>query len=109
MGLAEMPTGGASDATLKEDIQTLSSSLNQLLKLRPVKWRRGTNSHEYGFVASEVEQEFAYLITLRVAKDNTGERLVSTKEMIPFLISAIQEQQKQIDELRHQLDKERQL
>ena len=98
--MMEMPTGGASDVTLKMDVRTIRSSLMRLRALRPVTWRSPKQNHseEYGFVAKEVEELLPQFISHKI-DDQTRQLYLSTKEMIPILVAAIQEQQKQIDTL----------
>jgi len=101
--MMEMPTGGASDMALKMDVQTIRSSLIRLRALRPVTWHKAEQGHdddEYGFVAKEVEELLPQFVSHRTDADQT---YLSTKEMIPMLVAAIQEQQKQIEVLGEKL------
>lgn len=106
--LRDMPNGG-SDKSLKKDIQSIRSGLKQVLALRPVSWRWKTakpgKNVEHGFVAQEVEEVLPDLVYLDSWDDGSERKFLSTKEMVPYLVAAIQEQQKQIDILRKKLDK----
>lgn len=58
---------------------------------------------EHGFIAQEVEEVIPGLVSLGMWEDGTERKFLSTKEMIPYLVAAIQEQQKEIEELRSRL------
>ena len=106
--LQAMPNGGGSDITLKKDIEEIRSGLKQILSLRPVTWRWSTGKKdgylEHGFIAQEVEQVIPELVSLDTWEDGTERKFLSTKEMIPYLVAAIQEQQREIEGLRRQLE-----
>lgn len=104
--LRDMPNGG-SDKSLKKNIQSIDSGLKQVLALRPVSWhwkspKPGKNT-EHGFVAQEVEKVLPDLVYLDSWEDGTERKFLSTKEMVPYLVAAIQEQQQQIESLRKEL------
>ena len=105
--LQAMPNGGGSDITLKKDVAQIHSGLDRILALRPVTWRwkaaQADDRDEYGFIAQEVEDILPQLVSLGTWEDGTQRKFLSTKEMIPYLVAAIQEQQKQINELKKQL------
>ena len=105
--LQAMPNGGGSDITLKKDIEEIRFGLKQILSLRPVTWRwsKGTEADrlEHGFIAQEVEQVIPELVSLEEWEDGTERKFLSTKEMIPYLVVAVQEQQRQIEDLRNKL------
>jgi hypothetical protein len=90
-----------SDARLKKDIVTISSTttLDAVMKLRPVTfaWNKDKAGAEkrYGLIAQEVEQIFPEFVNT----DEKGFKSVAYGSLTPMLISAIQEQQKKIDEL----------
>ena len=102
--LQAMPNGGGSDLSLKKDVTQLSAGLNHIMALRPVSWRwkveEANDRSEYGFVAQEVEEILPDLVSIDSWKDGSKRKFLSTKEMIPYLVAAIQEQQAQIEELR---------
>ena len=101
--LQAMPNGGGSDLTLKKDVQQIHSALTRIMALRPVTWHwkaKQPGSHlEHGFIAQEVEEILPQLVSLNTWEDGTERKFLSTKEMIPYLVAAVQEQQKQINEL----------
>ncbi len=102
--LQEMPNGGGSDLTLKEDIVDLPNVLEQVLALRPVTWswkdKSLGNTRKYGFIAQEVEKIMPDLVYKDTWIDGTERKFISTKELLPYLTAAIKEQQRQIDELK---------
>jgi hypothetical protein len=88
-----------SDASLKYDVSSMSgvSNLQKLNQLRPVsfKWISQTdNTKKYGLIAQEMEQIFPEF----VQTDEKGLKSVSYGSLTPILISAIQEQQLQIEQ-----------
>jgi hypothetical protein len=107
-----------SDRKLKQDIQPLTSGLEQLLKLRPATYQYKTKEYKHmnlpegkqvGLVADEVKQVFPQLVRSVVQpaqyneKDKTKEispevkfEGVNYQGLIPVLIASIQEQQQQI-------------
>lgn len=102
--LQAMPNGGGSDITLKKDVVRIHSGLDRILALRPVTWRwkhaQTDDRREHGFIAQEVEDILPQLVSLNKWEDGTERKFLSTKEMIPYLVAAIQEQQEQINELK---------
>lgn len=88
-----------SDETLKKDILPLQNIMSRLMKINGYSyhWKeeaRG-NDLQIGFIAQELEQQFPEL----VATDEKGIKSVAYSNMVPVLLEAIKEQQKQIDEL----------
>jgi hypothetical protein len=88
-----------SDLRLKKDITPLENPLAKLLTLRGLSfsWIDETygKDREIGVIAQEVEAVFPELV-------NTidDQKMVNYVGLIPILIEAIKEQQKQIDLLR---------
>lgn len=97
------PTSGLgcpSDINLKKNINDLGSSLKTLMKLRPVvyNWKGekdGSPTHA-GFIAQEVELIYPDLVT----ETETGTKLLDYSRFIPYIVSALQDQQKQIDNIK---------
>lgn len=94
--------GRVSDLNLKTDIKPLENPLTRLLSLRGVSfsWKDETHGkdREIGVIAQEVEKVFP-----EVVNTVTDHKLVNYIGLIPVLIEAIKEQQKQIDELRESI------
>jgi Chaperone of endosialidase len=110
----------ASDERLKTHIEPLTDSLERVLALHPVSfdWLDATQARidgrQIGLVAQDVAlafpdavktQDGPTQITLADGSSRTIERLMSVQydRMVAPLIAAIQEQQKQIAELRGQI------
>jgi Chaperone of endosialidase len=115
-----------SDKTLKSNIAPLSNALNKLLLLQPVTYNLNYQLPKYnnvdttgmslekrktmendavvkipeesriGLIAQDVQTVFPQL----VVKDDKGKLGVNYMDLIPVLIEAIKEQQKQIDALK---------
>ena len=83
----------------KENIETLEN--NPILSLRPVTfdWKT-TGERDYGLIAEEVNEHLPEL----VKKDENGEVVgIKYSKLTSLLIKVVQDQQKQIDELKEML------
>ncbi|MEJ7769401.1 MAG: tail fiber domain-containing protein, partial [Chitinophagaceae bacterium] len=93
----------SSDKRLKTNIENLPYGLKEVLALRPVSynWKTTPNSNKMlGLIAQEARK----IVPEIVVGDETKEMLsMKYDELIPVLINAIKEQQKQIDELKQQI------
>jgi hypothetical protein len=91
-----------SDISLKNTITTLPNSLNQIRRLRPVtfKWNTVNDSAMAGTHTGFIAQEIDTVIPQVVRTSGGGIKTVAYTEIIPYLVSAIQSQQKTIDSLR---------
>lgn len=89
-----------SDARLKSNIISLGSTLSKLLLIDGKSYTMKANESigKIGLLAQEVQKAFPELV--RAAGDEEGTLSVNYQGMIPVLINAIKEQQKQIDELK---------
>lgn len=91
---------GSSDARLKTNINTMTGSLDNILKLRGVtfNWKESSNptKTQYGFIAQEVEKVFPDL----VGTDSNGYKTVNYIGVIPVLTEAIKTQQEEIESLK---------
>ncbi len=115
-----------SDEKLKENIQTLDGAtfVDRLMQLRPISYRFKETSElsplklstgiQYGFTAQEVETVFPEFINDHVYPGETdidgipvGEPIsfkgINYTKLIPLFVSAIQEQQAEIDALKNAL------
>lgn len=107
VSLLEMPNGGASDLLLKKNVSEVTAALERILALRPVTWQwRDDRTHElqHGFIAQDVEEVFPELVTMQSVGDAMPHKFLSTKELLPYLVKAIGEQQQRIDELQAQIE-----
>jgi hypothetical protein len=95
----------ASDVRFKENIQPLSSSLEKVMLLKGVSydWKADeypkmgfTKNRQIGFIAQDVEKVFPEL----VQTDNNGYKGIYYGQMVPVLLEAMKEQQKEISELK---------
>ncbi len=89
----------ASDSTKKNTINTLHYGLTEILKLKPVSYKwKGTGQQDFGFLAQEVK---AILPEIVVGEE--GEMSISYGQITAVLTKAVQEQQKEIEELKKKL------
>ena len=92
-----------SDANLKKDINVISrEKRDSLIELNPVsfKFKDDVNAKEhYGFIAQEIEKLYPEL----VKNSEMGYKTVNYIELIPILVSKIQEMDKEIKELKEKL------
>ena len=90
-----------SDINLKKNIQPLQNSLQKIQQLNgyTYNWKDENNkAQQIGLIAQEVQQQFPQLVV-----ENNNKLSVNYSGMIPVLLEAIKEQQKQIDELKQLL------
>jgi hypothetical protein len=95
-----------SDARLKENISELGYGLESLLKLKPVSftWKNDNNGKEHlGLLAQDVEKVINEVVDK--GSDPSQTLGINYSELVPVLIKSIQEQQKQIDELKAMVEK----
>jgi hypothetical protein len=93
-----------SDVRVKENIHTIENALDKTLKLRGVTYNRTDvedKSTKIGVIAQEIMEVFPEL----VSEDETGMYGVSYGNLTAVLIEAIKEQQKQIEELKLEVQK----
>lgn len=94
----------ASDRRLKENITPLTGSVNKLSQLSGVSftWRPGTpnaGQEDIGVIAQDIER----VVPQAVHTDAQGMKSVDYARLVPLLISAINDQQKEIDALKAQV------
>ncbi|MFO7924001.1 MAG: tail fiber domain-containing protein [Bacteroidales bacterium] len=92
-------TTASSDIRMKENISTLSNSLDDVLKLRGVSftWKdQPALGKRIGFIAQEVEPVLPELVFVNEEDGYLG---VNYPEMTAVLVEAIKEQQQQIEDL----------
>jgi Chaperone of endosialidase len=93
-----------SDIRLKKDIQPLHNALSDVLRLNGYTyyWKNNKDtSEQIGVLAQEVQKVYPQL----VEADNKGILGVNYQALIPVLLTAIKEQQNQIDELTKRVDR----
>lgn len=88
-----------SDAKLKKNVKTIDDALNKVLQLRGVEFDRiDIETHQIGVIAQEIEQILPEVV------HGTDTKSVSYANIVPVLIEAIKEQQKQIDAQAKQIE-----
>ncbi len=87
-----------SDVTLKNSVTNIANSLTTIKKLRPVTYNWNTplsqdmNGLHAGFIAQEVDTVLPHLVKTNPA---SGKKSVAYTELIPYLVKAIQQLEKQ--------------
>jgi hypothetical protein len=94
-----------SDLRLKTNIAPLNQGMNAIMQLKPVSYEKKSsilssnfNIKEFGFVAQELKKVLPTLVIEGTDKDKVLS--VNYIALIPVLTKAIQEQQKEIEELK---------
>ena len=90
---------GFSDIRLKENIETLDGS--KVLEMRGVSFTK-EGVENSGVIAQELEEVAPELV--HTADDEMGTKSVAYGNLVGYLIEAVKDQQKQIDELKTKLD-----
>lgn len=92
-----------SDRSVKENIRRLQPGINAIMKLKPVSFEYKTGYKNYGagvqmgFIAQDIQKIFPN----SVYRNNSNGKLgYNATDLIPVLVKAVQDQQKQIDELK---------
>ena len=102
-----------SDIRLKENIKPLENNLEKVLQLKPssFKWKIQDKKNDVGLIAQDVEKVIPELVKENISIGKTKEFLdgdthktVDYSKLTTYLIGAVQEQQKQIDELKKKLE-----
>ncbi len=94
-----------SDISLKNTVTTLPNSLSLIKRLRPVtfKWNTTSDTLMSGIHAGFIAQEVDTVIPQVVRTGNSGLKSIAYDELIPYIVSAFQAQQKTIDSLKTQI------
>jgi hypothetical protein len=94
-----------SDIRMKSNIHVLEYGIESIMKLEPVSytWKDGTDTNrKLGLIAQDVEEVIAEVVD---KGDDPAQTLgINYSELVPVLIKGMQEQQKQIDELKAMVD-----
>ena len=87
-----------SDRTLKTNILPINNALDKVNRLEGVSFNwKDNGGEELGLIAQDVEKVLPELV---LTNPKTGLKSVKYGNIVPVLIEAIKEQQKQIDELK---------
>ena len=108
-------TSVASDERLKENIKLLEGnlSLSKILELKPssFRWKVKDKEDDVGLIAQQVEKIIPEVVQENISIGETKKflggdvhRTVDYSKLTIYLIGAVQEQQKQIDELKKKLE-----
>lgn len=99
LGINDTAWNAYSDERLKDIIEPLSDGINKINEIRPVIYKFKNNEvRKVGVIAQDV------LKVLPEAVDTTGEYLgVRYTELIPLLVSSIQELSKELKELKEKI------
>ena len=97
---ASLTIGGTwtstSDSTKKYNVNKLDYGLAEILKLKPVSYKwKGTGQQDFGFLAQEVKH-----ILPEIVYGEEGQMTISYGQVTAVLTKAVQEQQKEIEELQ---------
>jgi Chaperone of endosialidase len=95
----------ASDKRLKHDIKDSKYGLKDVMKIRAVDYKMNSdNSAQVGLIAQELKTIVPEVVSGKEGDVAKGETLgVSYGNLVPVLINAIKEQQKQIEDLRKEV------
>ena len=93
--------GQSSDATLKDNITILESSLEKLMGIRGTEydWKEGNKSytgHDIGVIAQDVEK----VLPEAVSTKPDGTKGVHYNKLIPLLIEAVKDLSQQVDDIK---------
>jgi hypothetical protein len=103
--------GTPSDIRYKENIKPINDALNKVLQLQgnTFTWKKDTNEHkmikltnDIGFIAQQVREVLPDI----VRENEEGYLSIRERAIVPLLVEAIKEQQKQLDELKKKLGTE---
>jgi hypothetical protein len=88
----------SSDFNLKKNIKPLENQLPKVLALQPVLYDwKSNNESDVGFIAQDVEKIFPEVVH---TNENTNLKSIDYAKLTVFLLGAIKEQQKEIEQLK---------
>lgn len=100
----------ASDRNIKDNINSIENGLEMILKMRGVSYNlkedleRGVDRTVYGFISQEVQE-----ILPELTSEQMDILCLDYQQIIPFLVSGMQEQNKIITDLENEVDELRRL
>ena len=106
----------ASDRKIKTDIQGIDPQIENLMNIKIVSYRFKEEYREYGFsnevqfglIAQDLQKIFPSMVKNKHLPSKSGDGMniymVDYVKLIPILIKSVQEQQKQIEEMRSLID-----
>jgi hypothetical protein len=98
-----LDVNSTSDIRFKENISILENPLEKLLTLNGVSFTwKDTGKYSIGLIAQEVEKVFPQIVH---SEGKEKSKSLNYNGMIGVLVEAIKDQQKQIEELKSQINK----
>lgn len=94
-----------SDLRLKKNIQPIHNALDAIRRLNGYTYNWKDNSRDESLQVGVIAQEVQKIFPSLVKEDDKGVLSVNYSGLIPVLIEALKEQQRQIDELKQMLHK----
>ena len=104
---------GVSDGKLKTNVRSINNALQIVGQLNPLMYEFDTQKYDalqlaqgtqYGLIAQDVEKILPELITELNLTESESYKSVNYNALIPILIEAIKEQQKEIDLLTEKIE-----
>ena len=93
-----------SDINIKNSVTPLNSKItDKLMRLEPMSYEfkdDPTKHTHYGFIANEFENEYPELVHSKPDAKYSKIKSINYMEIIPLLVSKIQQMQREIDELK---------
>ncbi len=92
----------SSSISYKENVNNFDNGLAYVMNMKPVTYdRKNTqNKNEIGFIAEDIEN-----VLPNIVKSGNGIKGIQYGQIIPVLVSALQEQQQKITELENKINK----
>jgi hypothetical protein len=91
-----------SDYRIKDNVQTLDSSVVDLSKINPVSYyNKLSKQDEYGFIAHELQESLPLLVNGE--KDGESYQSVNYVGLIPILVKEIQTLRQEVNELKNKV------
>jgi Chaperone of endosialidase len=89
-----------SDRSTKENITLMSGSLDKIMAIKPVQfsYKSAPGETRFGVIADEIES-----VLPNIVGGEKGQQAVAYEQLIPLLVQALQEQQREIAALKHTL------
>lgn len=97
-----------SDITTKQNVKDINGAIGKIMQLRPVTFEYRNEFKNYGkgtqvgFIAQEVEKVLPNSVYTNFSNGKMGYNEI---DIVPLLVSAMQEQQKEIDDLKKEISK----
>jgi hypothetical protein len=98
-----------SDMYLKDNIEELDEDVStNLMKLKPRQFvfkKDILKNRHYGFVSQEFEEQFPELVLSKIDKNMGNLKAINYLEIVPLLVYQVQKMQKEIDDLKEEINK----